>query len=93
MKRKRALELQQEWGDRPCGHPSFAKEYDLGVRTGSFICTQCGAIVSLREKVEIMARRKAEDGADGRGGDDGADGAGGADGDPTSGPRRGAGRR
>lgn len=59
MKRKRALELQQQWGDRPCDHPAFAKEYDLGVRTGGFICTQCGAIVSLREKVEITARRKA----------------------------------
>jgi hypothetical protein len=57
MKRKRALELQQAWGDRPCPHPGFAKEYDLGQRTGKFVCTQCGAIVSLRDKVEIVASR------------------------------------
>ena len=58
MKRKRALELQQEWGDRPCPHPSFAKEYDLGVRTGNFVCTQCGAILDFREKGRIMASRR-----------------------------------
>jgi predicted RNA-binding Zn-ribbon protein involved in translation (DUF1610 family) len=59
MKRKRALELQQEWGGRPCEHPSFAKEYDLGERTGNFVCTQCGAVVSIREKSAIMASRRA----------------------------------
>jgi hypothetical protein len=59
MKRKRALELQQQWGDAPCDHPAFAKEYDLGERTGKFVCTQCGAIVTLREKVEIVAARKS----------------------------------
>jgi transcription initiation factor TFIIIB Brf1 subunit/transcription initiation factor TFIIB len=58
MKRKRALELQQQWGDAPCDHPAFAKEYDLGERTGEFVCTQCGAIVTQREKVEVVAARK-----------------------------------
>ena len=52
MKRKRALELQRSWGDRPCPHPALAKEYDLGQRTGNFVCTQCGAILSHREKLE-----------------------------------------
>lgn len=62
MKRKKALELQQAWGDQPCEHPDFAKEYDLGVRTGNFICTRCGAILSVREKVAITsARRTADD--------------------------------
>jgi len=61
MKRKRALELQQAWGGAPCDHPAFAKEYDQGVRTGSFICTQCGAIVSFREKAEIMASRRGDE--------------------------------
>jgi hypothetical protein len=58
MKRKRALELQQQWGDKPCPHPEFAKEYDLGVRTGNFICTQCGAILGFREKGQLMASRR-----------------------------------
>ncbi|HSJ25765.1 MAG TPA: hypothetical protein VK929_13905 [Longimicrobiales bacterium] len=65
MKRKKALELQQAWGDRPCEHPDFAKEYDLGVRTGNFICTQCGAIFSVREKVAITSARRAADDAAG----------------------------
>ena len=58
MKRKRALELQQEWGGNPCSHPSFAKEYDLGARTGNFVCTQCGAILSMREKAALLAARR-----------------------------------
>jgi hypothetical protein len=58
MKRKRALELQQEWGEKPCDHPSFAKEYDMGTRTGNFICTQCGTILSFREKGQLMASRR-----------------------------------
>ena len=59
MQRKRAAELQKAWGDKPCTHPAFAKEYDLGERTGNFICTQCGRIVSFREKAEILAARKS----------------------------------
>ena len=58
MKRKKALALQEEWGDKPCEHPAFAKEYDLGERTGNFVCTQCGAIVTFREKAEIVAARR-----------------------------------
>jgi transcription initiation factor IIE alpha subunit len=61
MKRKRALELQQEWGGGPCEHPEFSKEYDLGIRTGNFVCTECGAILSYREKSEIMAARRSPD--------------------------------
>jgi hypothetical protein len=61
MKRKRALELQQEWGEEPCDHPGFAKEYDLGVRTGNYICTQCGAIISHRERAQITAARRPGD--------------------------------
>jgi hypothetical protein len=65
MKRKKALELQQAWGDQPCAHPSFAKEYDLGVRTGNFICTQCGRTFSVREKVAITSARAEADTATG----------------------------
>lgn len=58
MKRKRALELQAAWGDQPCPHPAFAKEYDQGARTGNFVCTQCGAILDFREKGRLMAERR-----------------------------------
>ena len=65
MKRKRALELQQAWGGKPCEHPSFAKEYDQGERTGGFVCTQCGAILSARQKIEIVRAREGGSSADG----------------------------
>lgn len=57
VQRKRAIVLQQEWGDKPCEHPAFAKEYDLGERTGNFVCTQCGKSFTFREKVELRAAR------------------------------------
>jgi hypothetical protein len=65
MKRKRALELQQAWGDRPCEHPALAKEYDLGERTGNFICTTCGAILTQRQKLELRAGRSTGPGPGG----------------------------
>ena len=58
MQKKRAVALQQAWGDKPCDHPAFAKEYDLGERTGNYICTQCGATFGFRERAEIMAARR-----------------------------------
>ena len=57
MKKKRAMELQAAWGDKPCPHPTLAKEYDLGARTGNFICTQCGKVLSFRERAELRASR------------------------------------
>ncbi len=59
MQKKRAIVLQQEWGGKPCDHPAFAKEYDLGERTGNHVCTQCGKIFTFREKAEIVAGRTA----------------------------------
>lgn len=64
MKRKRALELQAAWGDKRCPHPDFAKEYDAGVRTGNFICTQCGTILGFREKGQLIASRRAAESAE-----------------------------
>lgn len=58
MQKKKATELQQAWGGKPCTHPAFAKEYDLGERTGNYVCTQCGAILTFREKAEITASRE-----------------------------------
>jgi transcription elongation factor Elf1 len=57
VQRKKAIELQQKWGDQPCNHPSFSREYDLGARTGNYCCTQCGASFTFREKAEITAAR------------------------------------
>ncbi|MDB4907722.1 MAG: hypothetical protein JWO05_2506 [Gemmatimonadetes bacterium] len=58
MKQKKAEELRDSWGDKPCDHPAFAKEYDAaGERTGNYICTQCGKTISFRERAEIRATR------------------------------------
>ena len=62
LQRKKAIELQQNWGNQPCDHPAFSREYDLGERTGNYCCTQCGATISFRERAEIMATREAKDG-------------------------------
>ena len=58
MQKKKAALLMQEWGDKPCEHPTFAKEYDLGERTGNLVCKTCGKTFTFREKAEIIASRK-----------------------------------
>jgi hypothetical protein len=57
MQKKRAAAIREAWGAQPCAHPAFAKEYDLGKRTGNFICTQCGQSFTFREKVELRAAK------------------------------------
>ena len=59
LQRKKAIELQRTWGDRPCDHPAFSREYDLGERTGNYCCTQCGATLTFRQKAELVAARDA----------------------------------
>jgi len=58
MKKKRAQELQDAWGDAPCEHPQLAKVYDLGAHTGAFACVKCGKMFSFREKAELAASRR-----------------------------------
>jgi DNA-directed RNA polymerase subunit RPC12/RpoP len=58
MQAKKAAAIREEWGDEPCEHPKFAKEYSAGARTGDYVCTQCGAKVTFRERAEILASRK-----------------------------------
>jgi hypothetical protein len=57
VQKKRATALRQEWGDKPCPHPAFAKEYDLGERTGNYVCTQCGKTFTFKERAELLASR------------------------------------
>ena len=60
LQRKKAIELQQKWGGKPCDHPALSREYDLGERTGNYCCTQCGASLTFREKAELAASRDAK---------------------------------
>jgi hypothetical protein len=61
VQKKKATELQRVWAGKPCPHPAFSREYDMGERTGNYCCTQCGASLSFREKAEIMATREQSD--------------------------------
>jgi hypothetical protein len=45
MQLEGALRVRQAWGDKPCDHPDAQKEYDRGVQTGDWRCTQCGRLV------------------------------------------------
>ena len=44
-------------GRQACPHPAFAKEYDLGERTGNYVCTQCGTTFTFKERAELLASR------------------------------------
>jgi hypothetical protein len=57
VQKKRAILLSVAWGEDPCAHPAFVREYDLGERTGNHICSQCGATFTFRERAELLAAR------------------------------------
>ena len=57
MQAKRASALREQWGDKPCDHPTLAREYDQGERTGNYACTTCGAVFTFRERAELLAAR------------------------------------
>lgn len=59
MQSKKAETLRAEWGGKPCGHPALAKEYAEGKKTGDYVCTQCGARVTFRERTELLASRRS----------------------------------
>jgi hypothetical protein len=42
MQIKEALNLQKQWGKKPCEHQHIEKEYHLGSATGEYNCTKCG---------------------------------------------------
>lgn len=66
MNIKKAQNLRNKWGDKPCNHPRFERETQgapilgLGyveVKTGDYICTQCGEVFTKEEKCEIEIDR------------------------------------
>jgi len=66
---KEAEILAETWGDKPCTHPSFEKEFFVGeingqeesMKTGDYICTQCGRVFTRKEKEEIEEKRMHSD--------------------------------
>jgi len=60
MQTKKAQSLRAKWGNNPCDHPDFDKEYDFGAQTGDYVCTQCGEEFTEAEKNEIIAQRERD---------------------------------
>lgn len=59
---KKGQKLREEWGNKPCNHPSFEKETQgapisgLGYvesKTGDYICTQCGEVFTKAERKKL----------------------------------------
>ena len=57
MQYEKAMKLEETWGNKPCSHPSFQKEYYLSHQTGDYICTQCGKTFTPQEKADVEKRR------------------------------------
>jgi hypothetical protein len=53
-----AQHLRELWGDKPCDHPGYDKEYYLGADTMDKVCTQCGKVLGAEEIAEIKNRKK-----------------------------------
>jgi len=51
-----AQHLRETWGEKPCDHPGYDKEYYLGADTMDKVCTQCGKVLSAEEIAEIKNR-------------------------------------
>lgn len=64
MQIRQAAELRRTWGKKPCFHPAFDKEYDLGGQTGDYICTTCGETFMMSEYENLIEERKKADNSD-----------------------------
>jgi hypothetical protein len=57
MQWKDAEKLREIWGDKPCEHPNYDKEYYLGADTMDKVCTQCGQVLNAKE-IEVIKHRR-----------------------------------
>jgi uncharacterized Zn finger protein (UPF0148 family) len=49
--------LNKRWGDKPCDHPHFKKEYYYSMHTGDYYCYVCGHTVWEANYNKIMKER------------------------------------
>jgi hypothetical protein len=54
-----AERLRKNWGDKPCDHPKFEKEYFLGMH-GDYVCCQCGRVFTKEERDEAETKRRVD---------------------------------
>ena len=52
--------LKEDWGNKPCEHPSFEKIYYAGAFLTVYCCTQCGKEFTISRKLEMDELRKAD---------------------------------
>jgi hypothetical protein len=52
------LKIKEEWGNKPCNHPEFEKEYYTGAFLLNYVCTQCGMEFTVSQKLEIDGMRR-----------------------------------
>ncbi|MEK7723846.1 MAG: hypothetical protein AAB336_05825 [Acidobacteriota bacterium] len=60
MQSDQANKLREKWGNKPCSHPNFEKEYCLGGDTGDYACTTCGESITRDKYQELRAERSIE---------------------------------
>jgi hypothetical protein len=53
-----AVALKKAWGNKPCDHPDYEKEYFNGTSTGDYVCTTCGRAVWGRPEKEDEEEKK-----------------------------------
>jgi len=58
MEYVKSQKLKEEWGDKPCDHPSFEKVYFTGAFLLNYSCTTCGADFTISQKLEIEEARR-----------------------------------
>lgn len=61
MQSEEASRLKRSWGNKPCSHPTLAREYFLGAQTGDLVCTTCGSTFWSRDEAGRDATRQTKD--------------------------------
>jgi hypothetical protein len=51
--------IKDDWGDKPCDHPTLEKVYYTGAFLTVYCCTSCGKEFTISQKLEIDETRKA----------------------------------
>jgi len=50
--------LKEKWGNKPCDHPHVEKIFYVGAFLTVYGCKQCGAEISIAQKLEMDKKRK-----------------------------------
>jgi hypothetical protein len=51
--------IRENWGDKPCEHPSLEKVFYTGAFLTVYCCTSCGKEFTISQKLEMDETRKA----------------------------------